>query len=82
MEVFNYLRKIRLQNDLTQGELAIKSGVSRQTINAIERQRIARPNDNTMLAIAQALNCSVEEIFLTPLVKHVCRNQSIYSKRS
>lgn len=67
----NNLRIARMSRGLTQAELARQTGVSRATINNIERGHVKRPSDETMIAIAKCLGCAVEEIFFTPLVQHV-----------
>ena len=67
----NLLRKYRREKDLSQEKLALLARTTRQTINAIERGRTKRPNDILMLSIAKALEVPVENIFFTPLVKHV-----------
>lgn len=47
---------------LSQGELAQRTGVSRQTINAIERGRYD-PRLGLAFRLAQALGCRVDELF-------------------
>lgn len=60
-----------MQNDLTtrredeglsQGELAKAVGVTRQTINAIERNRYD-PSLELAFKLADHFNCSIEDIF-------------------
>jgi len=57
------LREIRVQLNITQEELAKRVGVSRQTINYIERGRY-KPTVLLALKIAKVLNRNVEEIFI------------------
>ena len=71
----NNLRKIRREFDLTQQQVADGSGVTRQTIIDIEKGHTKRPSDEVMIAIATFLGCEVEDIFFTPLVKHVVQKK-------
>ncbi|MFZ0043339.1 MAG: helix-turn-helix domain-containing protein [Solirubrobacteraceae bacterium] len=59
------LRRCRLEQGLTQGELAVQAGVSRQLIAAVEAGRNA-PAVGAALAIARALGTTVEELFAGP----------------
>ncbi len=62
-ELTNKLKLKRLENgDITQEELAKKTGVSRQTINAIEKGKF-NPSVKLALKMAKVLNCRVEDIF-------------------
>lgn len=57
--------KIKIQraiHDLTQAELASKIGVSRQTINAMEKNKYV-PSTVLALKISKLFNTPVEEIF-------------------
>ncbi|MGK7392269.1 MAG: helix-turn-helix transcriptional regulator [Candidatus Cyclobacteriaceae bacterium M2_1C_046] len=58
----NYLKVERAKNDLTQEDLALRIGVSRQTINAIEKGRFV-PSTVLALKIAREFNVSVHEVF-------------------
>lgn len=60
----NNLRKVREKANMTQEELEKASGVSRVTISNIERGVSQDIKINTMLALANALNEKVENIFL------------------
>ena len=58
--------KIKIQraiHDLTQASLAEKIGVSRQTINAMEKNKYV-PSTVLALKIARLFNKSVEDIFI------------------
>lgn len=59
----NSLKKRRDESGYTQEELAIKLGVSRQTINNIERGRYD-PSLELAFKIAQHFDCAIEEIFI------------------
>lgn len=50
------------QGRLTQGELAKKVGVTRQTMNLIEAQKY-NPTIKVCLLIASALNTTIEKLF-------------------
>lgn len=58
----NHLRVARAQNDLTQEQLAERVGVSRQSINSIEKSRYV-PSTVLALKIARALNTDVHALF-------------------
>ena len=58
----NTLRVQRAKRDLTQEQLAELVGVSRKTINTVERC-VFVPSTLLALKLARALNCSVEELF-------------------
>lgn len=68
----NNLRQIRRQADVTQQELADAVGTTRQTIHAIERNKIKTcPSYELMVEIANFFNKKVEEIFFTSDVHQV-----------
>ena len=52
----------RVENDLTQAELADKVGVTRQTIGLIENGKY-NPTLNLCLVIARVLNKTLDELF-------------------
>ena len=58
----NAVREHREERNLTQGELASLAGVTRQTINSIERGRY-NPSLELALKLAAEFECSVEELF-------------------
>lgn len=60
----NNLSEVRKDKGLTQEELAEKSGISRVTIANIERGAVTNLKISTMLSLANALDSTVEEIFL------------------
>lgn len=53
----------RVAKDLTQKDLAKKSGVSRATISAIERGSTEAVNMSTLKKLATALDCTVADFF-------------------
>ena len=55
-------RELRTQKDLAQGQLAEAMGVSRQTINSIEKERYT-PSLPLALALARFFGVTVEEMF-------------------
>jgi len=59
----NDLSKRREDGGLSQGELAEAVGVTRQTINAIERNRYD-PSLELAFKLAAHFNCSIEDIFI------------------
>ena len=58
----NQVRALRLDKGLAQGELAQALGVSRQTINSIEKDRYT-PSLPLALALARYFGVTVEEMF-------------------
>ena len=58
----NSIRRLRFEKNMTQEELALRTGVSRQTIMSIER---GRTNPSVLLAykIASALSVELTEVF-------------------
>lgn len=58
----NDLRERREADDLSQGELAAAVGVTRQTINAIERDRY-NPSLELAFELAAHFDCAIEDIF-------------------
>ncbi len=61
-DVVNYIRDFRIERGLTQDDLAQAVGVSRQSINAIERGRYT-PSLPLALRFAQYFRCSTDELF-------------------
>ena len=59
----NKLKIQRAIHDMTQADLAEKIGVSRQSINAIEKNKYV-PSTVLALKLAQLFKVSVEEIFI------------------
>lgn len=58
----NHLKAIRIAHGLSQGELAGKSGVTRQAISAIE-SHLYLPTTAVALRLAASLGCRVEDLF-------------------
>ena len=56
------LAKVRGRLDLTQEELAARSGVDVTTIRHIESGRTQRPRAQTLARLAQALDASVDDL--------------------
>jgi putative transcriptional regulator len=58
----NMIRRLRFEKGMTQEELALRTGVSRQTIMSIER---GATNPSVLLAykIAMALQSPITEVF-------------------
>lgn len=57
------LKEIRKASQMTQEELAEKSGISRGTIVAIENNEQKIVSTKTLLKLADALNTTVDAIF-------------------
>jgi len=58
----NRVKLARVENDLTQAQLAERAGVSRQTIGLIEAGRF-NPSLKLCIAIAKALNKTLDDLF-------------------
>ncbi len=63
MGVVNRVPELRASSGLTQNELAAALGVSRQTINSVERGRF-EPSLSLALAIAHFFGRPFEEVFM------------------
>ena len=61
-EVINAIRDYRLERGLTQEDLAQAVGVSRQSINAIERGRYI-PSLPLALRFSEFFGCPTDELF-------------------
>jgi putative transcriptional regulator len=69
-ELNNQLEELRKASHLTQLELAEKVEVSRKSINSIENG-IYIPTTVLALKIAEALNCTIYDVFQLPIDKKV-----------
>ncbi len=58
----NHLKDIRVSQGLSQGDLAGKSGITRQAVSAIE-SHLYLPTTAVALRLASALGCRVEDLF-------------------
>ncbi len=58
----NNLKVWRAKNDLTQEELAKEVGVTRQTINSIERGKYD-PSLELAFKLAKFFDCKIEDVF-------------------
>ncbi|MBR3974373.1 MAG: helix-turn-helix transcriptional regulator [Clostridia bacterium] len=59
------IKEIREERKMSQQELVRKSGVSRGTISALENGTMRATTTKTLVAIADALEVTVDQIFLT-----------------
>ena len=57
------LKEIREEKGITQEELEKMSGVSRQTISAIENNENYQAKTGTLVALARALETTVDKLF-------------------
>lgn len=62
-EIRNVVRELRSEMGLSQGKLAGRLGVSRQTVNAIETGRYT-PSLPLAIALSRFFGRPVEEVFL------------------
>jgi len=61
-QVINRVKELRMQRGWTQEQLAKAVGVSRQSINSIERNRYV-PSLPLALAFARVFACSMDDVF-------------------
>jgi transcriptional regulator with XRE-family HTH domain len=59
----NKITEVRESKNMTQEELAEKSGVSRTIISGLESGRVSNTTTGTLKKIADALGLSVNELF-------------------
>jgi putative transcriptional regulator len=65
-QITNSIRELRLRNsEMTQGELADKIGMTRQTINAIEQGKYS-PSLEMAFKIARIFGVPLESVFHYP----------------
>ena len=62
IQVLNRVKDLRVERGWTQQELADVVGVSRQSINSIERNRYV-PSLELALLFAKVFRCTTDEIF-------------------
>lgn len=63
------IKELREEKKMTQEELEKKSGVSRQTISAIENGKCKFSTSKTLMALAKALEVPLDSIFFPDTVK-------------
>lgn len=63
--LLNQLKVRRAMNDLTQGDLAERVGVTRKSVNSIENGHFV-PSTELALRMARVLGCTVEDLFQLP----------------
>lgn len=61
---FTGIKKIRKKKNITQAELSEVSGVGRITISRMESGVLKESSASTLLKLANALDCEVEDIAL------------------
>ncbi|HSQ49725.1 MAG TPA: substrate-binding domain-containing protein [Nitrospiraceae bacterium] len=61
-DVSNHLKTLRIQKSLSQGELAVRAGITRQAVSSIE-SNLYLPTTGVALRLASALACRVEDLF-------------------
>lgn len=57
------LKLFRIKRNMTQEDLAKRSGVSRQTISSIENEGVGAATTKTLAKLAKALETTVGELF-------------------
>lgn len=62
LTIRNRVKELRIERGWTQAELAEKVGVSRQSINSIERERYV-PSLQLALTFARVFDCPMDQIF-------------------
>lgn len=59
----NRLKELRKNRQITQAELAEKSGISRVTINKLENGKLDNIGTKTLADICDALDCNIVDFF-------------------
>lgn len=62
----NKVKEIRLKHLMTQEELAKKARITRQTVISIESGRKKRVSALTLARIADALECTIDDLIFLP----------------
>ena len=57
------IKEKRKEKNMTQEELATKSGVSRATISGLENGTVRATSSKTLVKLARALDTTVDQIF-------------------
>lgn len=58
------IKRLRLEKDMTQEELAVKAGIPYATLIKIEGDTVKNPTINTLQKLAEALEVSVDELLI------------------
>jgi transcriptional regulator with XRE-family HTH domain len=62
MKKINKILKARLENGLTQAQLAEDANITIVALSRIENGHTVKPQESTLRCIAAALNCMVEDL--------------------
>lgn len=62
------IKQLRIDKGMTQQVLAEKSGISRTTINQLEKKSTKATSTKTLLAIAKALDTTIDALFFNESV--------------
>lgn len=75
--ISNNIRKLRFfHNEMTQKELAKKTGVSRQTIVSIENEKYS-PSLELAFHIADVFGISIEEVFSYEIINDKSKKKDV-----
>ena len=66
----NHLKTLRIQKGLSQGELAVRAGITRQAVSSIE-SNLYLPTTGVALHLASVLACRVEDLFSLVAVEDI-----------
>jgi DNA-binding XRE family transcriptional regulator len=72
----NHLKTLRIQKGLSQGELAVRAGITRQAVSSIE-SNLYLPTTGVALHLASALGCRVEDLFSIGTAEHIIEGKLI-----
>ena len=67
---FNHLKALRTQKGFSQGELAVRAGITRQAVSSIE-SNLYLPTTGVALHLASVLACRVEDLFSLVAVEDI-----------
>lgn len=59
-----HVKEMRDRANMTQEELAKRSGVSRQLISMLENGRLTVTKTDTLIRLARELDCKIQDLFL------------------
>ena len=72
----NHLKTLRTEKGLSQGELAVRAGITRQAVSSIEAN-LYLPTTGVALHLASALACRVEDIFNLRIAEDIVEGKLI-----
>ena len=72
----NHLKELRTRKGFSQGELAVRAGITRQAVSSIE-SNLYLPTTGVALHLASALACHVEDLFSIGIAEDIVEGKLI-----